>query len=177
LLKDIDGVRVVGHGGSTIGQYSAFQMVPERGFAFASMTNCGPNGPQFNRQLERWVFEHFLSLVDEEPEPVDVPAARLVDYVGHYETIAAVVDVTADGGRLVAQVAMKPETKARLTEEGGEPPPDQPPVVLGLLYADGDQYVVAEGDAKGMTGYFARGADGTVTGVHMGGRLATRVDG
>ena len=52
--------------------------------------------------------------------------------------------------------------------------PEQPPFVLALLAGDGDKYVVDEGPAKGMTGYFTRAADGSVDGVHMGGRLATR---
>ena len=38
-----------------------------------------------------------------------------------------------------------------------------------------DRYVVDEGPAKGMKGYFRRAADGSVDAVHMGGRLATRV--
>ena len=38
LLRDIEGVRVVGHGGTTNGQYSEFFMVPERNFALISMT-------------------------------------------------------------------------------------------------------------------------------------------
>ena len=44
-----------------------------------------------------------------------------------------------------------------------------------LLGGEGDRYVVDEGDAKGMKGYFARGDDGQVSGVHFGGRLATRI--
>jgi hypothetical protein len=35
--------------------------------------------------------------------------------------------------------------------------------------------VIPEGIAKGMKGYFTRDADGNVNGVHVGGRLATRV--
>jgi hypothetical protein len=44
-----------------------------------------------------------------------------------------------------------------------------------MLPGDGDRYIVPEGPAKGMKGYFSRGADGTIDGVHLGGRLATRV--
>jgi CubicO group peptidase (beta-lactamase class C family) len=49
LLRDIEGVRVVSHGGDMTGQHSIFEMVPERGFAITSLTNCGPNGPEFQR--------------------------------------------------------------------------------------------------------------------------------
>jgi len=43
-----------------------------------------------------------------------------------------------------------------------------------MLSGDRDYYVVAAGPAKGMKGYFARGADGSIDGVHLGGRLASR---
>jgi hypothetical protein len=46
---------------------------------------------------------------------------------------------------------------------------------LGLLWADGDTYVITDGTAKAMKGYFRRSADGTIDAVHLGGRLATRV--
>ena len=44
-----------------------------------------------------------------------------------------------------------------------------------MLAADGDQYIVTDGGAKGMRGFFQRDAAGTVDAVHLGGRLATRV--
>src|SRR4051794_28002923 len=68
LIRDVGGVRLVGHGGSMNGQYSEFVTVPERGFALISMTNCGPNGSQLNTQLEKWALEHYLGLEDIEPE-------------------------------------------------------------------------------------------------------------
>ena len=43
------------------------------------------------------------------------------------------------------------------------------------LPGDGAQYIVSDGPAKGMKGYFVRSADGTFEAVHLGGRLATRV--
>ena len=175
LLKDIDGVRLVGHGGTTNGQYSNFTMVPERQFAFISMTNCGPNGHQVNELLEKWALEHFIGLVDVEPEQLALGEEALTEYAGSYETIAATVDVTVDGGRLSAKVTIKPEMAAALREQGEEVPDEQPPLPLAILAGGTDQYVVPDGPAKGMRGYFARDEGGRVTGVHMGGRLASRV--
>ncbi|HVB26373.1 MAG TPA: serine hydrolase domain-containing protein [Mycobacteriales bacterium] len=174
LLRDIDGVALVGHGGSTIGQFSEFVLVPERGFAFTSLTNCGPNGPQLNDELQRWALEQFLGVVDRDPEPILLSDAALAQYVGRYETIAAVCDVRAEDGRLLVSVTVKPEMAALLREAGEEVPEDQLPVPVGLLSADGDTYIVPDGPAKGMKGYFSRGPDGQVDGVHLGGRLATR---
>jgi CubicO group peptidase (beta-lactamase class C family) len=174
LLRDVGGVRIVGHGGTTIGQYSEFVTVPERGFGLISMTNCGPNGSQFNDRLLKWALEHYLGVVEEEPEPIVLGDDALAQYVGRYETIAATVEITAEGGRLLAKIEIKPEMAAVL-REAGEDTEEQPPVPLALLSTDGDQYVVPDGPGKGMRGYFSRSADGTIDGVHLGGRLASRV--
>jgi CubicO group peptidase (beta-lactamase class C family) len=174
LMRDVDGVRLVGHGGTMNGQYSEFVTVPERGFAFISMTNSGPNGSQLNNLLEKWALEHYLGVVDAEPEQLALGDEALMHYVGRFETIAATCDITADSGRLLAKVEIKPAMAAVL-RESGEEVEDQPPIALALLAGEGDQYVVPDGPAKGMRGYFRRAADGTVDAVHLGGRLATRV--
>ena len=146
----------------------------ERGFALISMANTGPGGSQLNTELEKWAFEHYLGLVDLEPEQLSLGDEMLEQYAGRFETIAAIVDLTPEGGRLMAKVDMKPHFAAMLREQGEDVPDDQPPVPLALLAGDGDRYVVPDGAAKGMKGYFTRDADGKVVGVHLGGRLATR---
>src|SRR4051794_20467621 len=175
LLRDVDGVRLVGHGGTTNGQLSEFVMVPERGFALICMTNSGPNGSQLNTLLEKWALEHFAGLNDVEPEQLVLGDEALLAYVGSYETIAAKCAITAEGGRLLAKVEIKPEMLAVLRESGEDVDEEQPPIALAILAGDGDQYVVPDGPAKGMRGYFSRDADGHVNGVHLGGRLATKV--
>jgi hypothetical protein len=175
LLRDVDGVRLVGHGGTTNGQHSEFVMVPERGFALISMTNSGPNGSELNTKLEKWALEHFLGLNDLEPEQLALGDEALAHYVGRYETIAASADIIADGSRLVVKIEIKPEMRDALREAGEDPDEEQPAIPIALLAGDGDQYVVPDGPAKGMRGYFSRDADGQVNGVHLGGRLATRV--
>jgi CubicO group peptidase (beta-lactamase class C family) len=177
LLKDEGGVRFAQHGGTTNGHHSAFVMVPERDFAIISMTNCGPNGPQFNDAIEKWALETYLGVVLEDPEPLSLSDAELAPYVGHYDTIATAVHITAKGGRLWAAMEIKPEMMKILQEQLGEAdPPEQPPVPLGILPGDDDRYIVPDGPAKGMRGYFTRGASGDVAGVHLGGRLATKLN-
>jgi CubicO group peptidase (beta-lactamase class C family) len=168
LLRDIDGVRTVGHGGTVIGQYSDFMMVPERNFAVTSLSNCGPNGSQLNHRLVKWALEHYLGVVDVDAEPLLLGDDALQQYLGRYETIAAYVDVTADAGRLLAKVTPKRELRE------GENPDEQPPIPIAFLAGDGDRYVIPDGAAKGMKGYFQRNAAGDVDGLHFGGRLATR---
>jgi CubicO group peptidase (beta-lactamase class C family) len=173
LLRDIEDVRLVGHGGTTNGHHSDFVMVPERNFAIAILTNCGPNGPQFQEDVLRWALEAYLGVIDRDPEPIALGDSELEQYTGRYETIAAVADITARGGSLWVDVEIKPEMAAQLNEMGEEIP-EQPPVPLGLLGGEGDRYIVPDGPAKGMKGYFVRGANGEIEAVHLGGRLATR---
>jgi hypothetical protein len=174
LLSEFGGVATVGHGGTTHGQHSTFLLVPERGLGFISMTNCGPNGPQLNDKLEAWVLKEFLGLEQRDPETVRLTDSELEPFTGQYETIAAALEITAKDGRLYAQIGLKPQAAAAM-HEAGEEIPTQPPFVLAMLKDHHDRYLVDEGAAIGMKGYFSRGADGQVDGVHLGGRLATRV--
>ncbi|HSK24579.1 MAG TPA: serine hydrolase domain-containing protein [Egicoccus sp.] len=175
LLRDVDGVRLVTHGGTTNGQHSSFILVPERDLAVTIMSNCGPNGPQLNDRVTRWVLETYAGVVSPEDEVVDLPADELADYAGSYATIAATVEITAAGGGLSAEVQIKPEVLEQLGESGEESEVgEERPYPLGLLAGEPDRYVVTDGPAKGMKGYFVRDATGRVTGVHLGGRLATR---
>jgi CubicO group peptidase (beta-lactamase class C family) len=173
-LRDVGGTRLVSHGGDTIGQHSGFDLVPERNFGIVTLTNCGPNGGQFNEEIRRWALENYLGVVERDPEPVTLAESELLRYAGRYETLAATADIAVRDGGLLATVEIKPEMLAQL-HAAGEEEPDQPPFPLGLLPGPGDRYVVTDGPAKGMKGYFARSDQGEITAVHMGGRLATRV--
>jgi CubicO group peptidase (beta-lactamase class C family) len=175
LLRDVDGVRLVGHGGDTIGQHSAFTMVPERGFAIASLTNCGPNGNQFNEAIVRWALAEYLGVVEQDPEPLVMTDAELAPYTGLFETIAAFATVEVQDGALALTPKIKPEVRAKLEETGEETSDETHTFKLGILPGPGDRYIVTDGPAKGMKGYFARNAAGKVDRVHVGGRLATRV--
>jgi hypothetical protein len=166
-------VKLVFHGGTTNGQLSAFLMVPEKDFAIISMTNCSPNGEQFNEELVRWALEEYVGVVDRDPEPVLLDAADLAPYTGRYETISMTADVTAKDGGLVIAVEVKPEAAEKLIEEGEEPP-ELAPFNMGMLPGEGDRYITTDGPYKGMKGYFVRDAAGNVEAMHLGGRLATR---
>jgi len=173
LLEDLEGVRLVMHGGDTIGQHSNFVMVPEQNFAISTLTNCGPNGGQFNERAVKWALETYLGIVQKDPEPMELTDSELAPYTGTFETIAAWADLTAENGRLIVNVRYKPETIRALVAEGEEEPESQP-IPLALLPGAGDRYIVPDGPAKGMKGYFMRNGAGEIEAVHVGGRLATR---
>jgi CubicO group peptidase (beta-lactamase class C family) len=172
LLTDLDGERVVAHGGSTNGQYSGFAMVPSRRFAIVSMTNAEPNGPLFNRRIRAWAFETYLGL--RATDPVHEPRAQeaLAEYAGTYETVAVVMKVTVEDDQLRMEVEPKPEFIAAL---GDDQDHTEPPMPLGML-ADTDRYVVPSGPYAGSKGFFTRDDAGRISGVHEHGRYAPRVD-
>ncbi len=170
LLRDIGDTRVVGHGGATAGQLSAFEMIPERAFAMTSLTNCAPVGDAFNDEIMRWTFASYLGLDMRDPEPLDLSADALAAYVGTYDTIAVTytLELTAEG--LMMSWVEDPAALAEL----GEEPTDEPPEPIGILPGDGDRSIVTGGPAKGSRGYFTRNANGRINGIHVGGRYATR---
>lgn len=174
LLRDIKGVWLVSHGGDTLGQHSDFVMAPERNFAISTLTNCGPNGNQFNDAIVKWALDAYLGVVEKDPEPLSLSTDKLQPYTGRFETIAAIAKIEPGDGHLLLEVEIKPETLKQLMEAGEEVPPNPPPFPLALLPGDGDRYIVLDGPAKGMKGYFVRNSSGELEAVHVGGRLATR---
>jgi CubicO group peptidase (beta-lactamase class C family) len=170
LIRDVEGLKVVAHGGDTSGQHSIFEMVPEKRFAITALSNCGPNGGEFNERIMRWAFEAYLGVMIENPEPLYLDADALAEYAGRYETIAVVADLTVGDGVLIVQTEVRPE----VLEQLGEEPEDDPPIPLGILAGNDDRYIVPGGPAKGMKGYFTRDEAGRIDGIHIGGRYAER---
>ena len=174
LLREVGGIPLVGHGGSTLGQESMFETVPSRGFALVALTNCDPNGPEFNEKLLRWALEAYLGLVVRDPEPESRTPQALEEYLARYQTVADVFDVTAEDGGLVVRTTPTPELIAQLGEDADT---EEPPFPIGLLAGEGDRYIVPSGPMTGMKGFFTRDAEGHVNGLHVGGRFVPRIPG
>ena len=171
LLRRRGEVTLVQHGGTTIGQHSAFVLVPERDFAVIVLTNCGPNGEQLNTELVDWALEHYLGVVEPEPDLRAVNDQELADYVGDFDAIALSAQLTARRPNLFLKLSVRPEVLA----ETGDLDPYEEPFTLGLLDEARDQYVVTEGAMKGMRGYFTRDGSGQVDSINIGGRRCERV--
>jgi CubicO group peptidase (beta-lactamase class C family) len=169
FLRDVDGVRTVGHGGSANGQFADLLTVPERGFAVVALSNAGPDGIPFNQAVLRWALRSYLGVIDRDPEPLPHDEARAAELAGRYETDAQVATIRTSGTTLTLEVGIKPEIRAAADKEL---PPDYPPADLGLL--PGDEYIITSGGLKGQRGFFTRDDGGLVVGVDLGGRLFKR---
>jgi CubicO group peptidase (beta-lactamase class C family) len=172
FLREIGGVRTVGHGGSANGQFAELLLVPERGFAVVALANAGPNGIPCNQAVVRWALEAYLRVTDRDPEPLPYDQARATEVVGAYENEVMTLTIASEGTQLLLEVLMRPEIRAAADKEL---PPDYPPFEFGLLPGDKDEYVITGGAFKGQRGFFTRDQTGAVTGVDLAGRLFTRV--
>jgi len=171
FLRDVDGVRTIGHGGSANGQFADLLIVPERDFAVVVVSNSGPdNGLAFNHAVLRWALEHYLGVIDRDPEPLPHDEARAQEIVGRYDNDMMTLTFAAAEAGLTVACGIKPEVRAA-TET--ELPPDLPPADLGLL--PGDEYIVTSGGLQGQRGSFTRDDSGVIVGVDLAGRLFTRV--
>lgn len=172
FLRDVDSVRTVGHGGSANGQFAELLLVPERKFAVVSLSNAGPNGIPFNQAVVRWALEHYLGVLDRDPEPLPYDPVQAREFVGRYENDVMTLIIAADETGMTLAVGIKPEVRASLDSEA---PPDYPPAAIGLLPGETNAYILTEGGMKGQRGFFTRDDSGTVLGIDLAGRLFSRV--
>jgi CubicO group peptidase (beta-lactamase class C family) len=172
FLRDVGGVRTVGHAGSANGQFAELLLVPERNFAVASLSNASPGGIPFNQEIVSFALEHYLGLLDRDPEPIPFDAARAQEIVGNYENAMMACTIDTVGARLRLALRIKPEIRAAAEKE---PPPDPEPADFGLLPGSSDEYIITSGEFKGQRGFFTRDTSGAVVGVDLAGRLFSRV--
>ena len=170
-LRDVDGVRTVGHGGSANGQFAELLLVPERNFAVVSLSNAGPDGIPFNQSVVRWALQTYLGVTDRDREPLPYDEAQARQVVGNYENDFMTLNISTDGATLRLEVRIRPEIRAAAQTE---PPPDLPPAEIGLLPGDKDEYIVTSGGLTGQRGFFTRDENGAVLGVDVAGRLFER---
>lgn len=170
FLRDVDGVRTVGHGGSANGQFVELLTVPERDFAVVAMSNAGPEGVSFNQTVVRWALQTYLEVTDRDPEPLPYDEAR----AGGGRQLPERGDDPHHPrrwGALSLKVLMKPEIRAAAHTEL---PPDYPQAEIGLLPGDTDEYIITNGGLKGQRGFFTRNDTGAVVGVDLAGRVFGR---
>lgn len=161
-LSEIDGVRIVSHGGSTRGHQTGFEMVPSRRFALVTHTNAS-HGTELLQEIKDWVFEAYLGLVERVPDPLPLDAAALAAYAGIYEAFTGTLTVVVDGDRLVGTLAVNEEMLAEMGESMDDAIPPLPFRIL-----PGDQFLVQEGPYKGMRGGILRDEHQRIVGIDVG---------
>jgi hypothetical protein len=167
MLRSVDGVGIVEHSGGTWGQQTTLKIVPERDYAQVILTNAS-RGAELHGWLSAGLLDEHLGLKTVVPEPVHVPPERLAEFVGHYDAWTSGLDVAAGDGDLVIQVHPKGDFPTK-----GSPPGPTPPPGRFALWTD-DHLVGQEPPYRGARAEFVRDAQGQVTHLRFGGRLARR---
>ncbi len=171
-LRTIGGLRVAAHGGTLAGHILLLEIVPERNFAIAILTNAR-NGWRLIQDIERAALQSYHGATFAKDQaiahrglvetlPTAAPLATQPDpaeYVGRYLRPSNAVVVRADGPRLFVQE--RPNT--------GDPLAEMPIAFFGP-----DRAVITEGPDRGQSIEFIRGADNSVNWIRVVGRVAVR---
>lgn len=165
-------IHTASHGGTLAGHILLLEIVPERNFAIAMLTNSNV-GWRLIQDVEREALKSYLGATYAlnqgiahrglvETLPSYEPLARQPDaapYLGTYARPSNTVVVHADGGKLFVQ---EHQNSGRLGF-------DWPVSFFGP-----DRTVVMDGPEKGQTIEFVRDAAGKVNWVRVTGRVAVR---
>jgi CubicO group peptidase (beta-lactamase class C family) len=171
-LRNVGGLTTASHGGTLSGHILLLEIVPERNFAIAILTNAN-TGWRVIQDVEREALKTYLDVSYApnqaiahrglvETLPWVQPLATQPDpapYVGTYLRPNNSVVVRVSAGKVVVQDV----------PNNGKPNAEMPIAFFGP-----DRAIVTEGDDRGQTIEFVRDASGRVNWVRVVGRVAVR---
>ena len=169
MMKDLDGVKTVRHGGTTNGQLSAFVLVPERDFALTVLTNANRGG-QLHTAIVEWALRHYCGIAETPLTPRPLTTAELAPYAGRYSAALTELALTVQGGELVLQVVPQGGFPKKESPAGPKPPPTR------LAIGADDAIIALDPPYKDARGEFLRDERGVVAWLRFGGRMARRQD-
>jgi CubicO group peptidase (beta-lactamase class C family) len=171
-LRTVGAVRTAAHGGTLAGHILLLELVPERNFAIAILTNS-QNGWRLIQDVERAALRSYTGatfatnqaiahrgLVETLPavEPL-TKQPDLQPYLGRYLRPMNAVVVRTDNSRLLVQVV----------PHNGTPQAEMP-----IAFYGPDRAVILDGADRGQSIEFVRDAAGGVKWIRVTGRVAVR---
>ena len=171
-IRQVGAIRTFSHGGTLGGHILLLEIVPERNFAIAILTNAS-TGWRLIQDVEREALKSFLGATYAtnqaiahrglvETLPSVEPLARqpeLSQYVGTYARPNNSYAVRAEGGKLIVQ------NRADAGGQGREYP---------IAFFGPDRAVVTDGPDRGQSIEFVRDDGGRVNWIRVVGRVAVR---
>jgi CubicO group peptidase (beta-lactamase class C family) len=118
-VDDFRRLRVLRHGGGTVGQASLLTLIPEKEFGIIVVTNS-EQGRIFRPIITNYALENYLEVKTPQPNILDIPKEELEEYVGEYMAKLTEVIVGIKDGQLML-------SQKRL---GGFPTEDQKPKTI-----------------------------------------------
>ncbi len=168
FTREIDGVRLMSHGGSMRFQQSRLVIAPERGFALVALTNS-ERGSEMIDRVENMALRTYLDV--EEPTPATIPADRaaLAPYAGRYTAALSNYTVKFEGDTLMLR------TERNRDAPGEDISPPVPPSRLALTTKP-DLLLALDPPFENETAEFLR-EDGDIAWLRIGSRVHRRVMG
>jgi len=160
----IDGVRLIGHGGSTNGFNARLTLIPERRYAIAILTNSGRGSAMYEEMVEARLAERF-GLRQPKPQPITLPAEALARFAGVYRQPDGRVTLTATADGLRREMTFRDVLNDK---EETYPPEDLSPI------SEREFIVVTPGENEGSRVDFLLDGDGHPRFLRMDGRLNER---
>ena len=172
-LRSMGGVRTASHGGTLGGHNLLLEIVPERNFAIAVLTNSNA-GWRVIEAVEREALRSYLGLTYAKNQaiahrgvvetlPTATPLAKqppAAQYRGTYARPMNTVEVREENGGVVVQVVQSSGVRG---------------AVMPISFFGEDRAVVTAGADVGQSVEFVRDASGRVQWVRVTGRVAVRV--
>jgi hypothetical protein len=170
-IRKVGDVHTYGHGGTLAAHILLLEIVPERNFAIAILTNS-ETGWRLIQDVEREALKSYLGVRYSpnqaiahrglvETLPSAEPVAHQPDpapYLGTYVRPRNAYVVSAQGGKLIVQDRSNPNR-----------PSDWPVTFFGP-----DRLVITDGRDRGQSIEFVRDDAGRVTWIRVVGRVAVR---
>ena len=173
-LRSVGGLRVAAHGGTLAGHILLLEIVPERNFAIAILTNS-IGGWRLIQDVEREALKQYHGAVF--PKNYAIAHRGLVETLPNYEALTQQPDPAPYLGRYVRPtnaVSVRVENGTLVVQElpnNGDPRPVMPIAFFGT-----DRAVVTAGNDRGQTIEFVRDASNRVNWVRVVGRVAVRAN-
>jgi CubicO group peptidase (beta-lactamase class C family) len=171
-LRRIGPVQSASHGGTLGGHILLLEIVPERNFAIAILTNSN-TGWRLIQDVEREALRSYLGAVFARNQAI---AHRgLVETLPHFEPMGRQPDPAAYVGTY-----MRPGNSVMVSAEGSRlfvqerPNAGQPGAQMPVSFYGPDRVVVTDGAQRGQSIEFVRDVGGVVKWIRVVGRVAVR---
>jgi len=169
FIDHIDGVKILSHGGGTVGQISLLKIVPEHKLAYAIFTNAN-NGGGLIQNVNRWILKEYPNLTPPKAKHRKTTAKQLEPYAGRYIRPFSEIKLTLKKDVLSGKTTFK---RGFPSEKDPVPPPTPP---VNCTLSKKDCIIVADSPSKGAQFEIVRKPDNTIGWLRLGLRIFKRVN-